>query len=77
MTTDKYKTELCKSWALNGFCRYGWRCQFAHGWHDLRWIHPEPCSRFVVDGHCIYGKRCYFQHVHCRRLPVFVALTSK
>ena len=27
----KYKTELCKNWIEVGTCRYGTKCQFAHG----------------------------------------------
>ncbi|KAL9242051.1 hypothetical protein vseg_016094 [Gypsophila vaccaria] len=31
-----YKTELCKSWEDSGYCRYGSKCQFAHGKEELR-----------------------------------------
>jgi hypothetical protein len=31
-----YKTELCRSFNRTGYCRYGLRCQFAHGIHELR-----------------------------------------
>jgi hypothetical protein len=34
-----YKTELCRSFNRTGYCRYGLRCQFAHGIHELR---PSP-----------------------------------
>lgn len=27
----KYKTELCRSFALTGTCSYGARCRFIHG----------------------------------------------
>lgn len=27
----KFKTEMCKNWIEQGFCRYGNKCQFAHG----------------------------------------------
>lgn len=27
----KYKTEMCKNYSENGFCRYINKCQFAHG----------------------------------------------
>ena len=33
---DRYKTELCRSWEETGFCRYGDKCQFAHGRQELR-----------------------------------------
>lgn len=63
-----YKTELCRSYQETGTCRYGQKCQFAHGEHELRPIlrHPkyktEYCQRFAVQGHCPYGNRCRFIH---------------
>ncbi|WIA16079.1 hypothetical protein OEZ85_012804 [Tetradesmus obliquus] len=33
-----YKTELCRSWLDAGSCRYGIRCQFAHGHLELRLV---------------------------------------
>ena len=32
---EVYKTILCKSWVQFGECKYGKRCQFAHGLQDL------------------------------------------
>jgi hypothetical protein len=26
-----FKTEICKNWIENGYCRYAKKCQFAHG----------------------------------------------
>jgi len=34
-----YKTELCRSYNRTGYCRYGLKCQFAHGIRELR---PSP-----------------------------------
>ncbi|XP_008811573.1 zinc finger CCCH domain-containing protein 9-like [Phoenix dactylifera] len=31
-----YKTEICRSWDELGFCRYGSKCQYAHGKEELR-----------------------------------------
>jgi len=31
-----YKTKLCKNWSNTGSCPYGWKCQFAHGNHEMR-----------------------------------------
>ena len=57
-----YKTELCRSWEEKGSCRYGSKCQFAHGEEELRKVprHPkyktEICrvglivTRFAVAG---------------------------
>ncbi|KAF8350204.1 hypothetical protein F5887DRAFT_877192 [Amanita rubescens] len=63
-----YKTELCRSWEEKGTCRYGTKCQFAHGEDELRRVsrHPkyktEICRTFWVSGSCPYGKRCCFIH---------------
>jgi len=63
-----YKTELCRSFSETGSCRYGHKCQFAHGEHELRAIlrHPkyktEYCKRFSTTGACPYGSRCRFIH---------------
>ncbi|ESK98496.1 ccch-type zn-finger protein [Moniliophthora roreri MCA 2997] len=63
-----YKTELCRSWEEKGSCRYGAKCQFAHGEQELRKVarHPkyktEICRTFWVSGSCPYGKRCCFIH---------------
>mmetsp|Transcript_5475 Transcript_5475/g.13283 ORF Transcript_5475/g.13283 Transcript_5475/m.13283 type:complete len:538 (-) Transcript_5475:452-2065(-) len=63
-----YKTELCRSWEETGCCRYGSKCQFAHGRSELRPIarHPkyktEICRTFANTGACPYGMRCRFIH---------------
>jgi len=63
-----YKTELCRSFGETGICRYGHKCQFAHGEHEVRVIlrHPkyktENCKTFVATGTCPYGPRCRFIH---------------
>ncbi|KAM9168603.1 uncharacterized protein V3H86_013633 [Mergus octosetaceus] len=63
-----YKTELCRPFSATGRCRYGSRCQFAHGPGELRGLrrHPkyrtQPCSTFLRCGSCPYGPRCHFLH---------------
>jgi butyrate response factor 1 len=63
-----YKTELCQSWMETGSCRYGTKCQFAHGKVEVRPVirHPkyktEVCKTFSTTGQCPYGKRCRFVH---------------
>jgi len=63
-----YKTELCRSFVETGICRYGHKCQFAHGTHEVRPVmrHPkyktEVCKKFASTGHCPYGVRCRFIH---------------
>jgi len=63
-----YKTELCRSFSETGFCRYGNKCQFAHGIEDLRPVvrhrkyKTEKCKNFSKNGVCPYGRRCRFVH---------------
>merc|ERR1712137_513500 len=63
-----YKTELCRSFEDTGSCRYGTKCQFAHGKAELRPVlrHPkyktEVCKTFYNTGTCPYGRRCRFIH---------------
>lgn len=63
-----YKTELCRSFVETGACRYGFKCQFAHGRGELRPVlrHPkyktEICKTFHSTGTCPYGIRCRFIH---------------
>lgn len=63
-----YKTELCRSYMETHTCRYGVKCQFAHGRHEVRPVirHPkyktEICKTFHTLGTCPYGIRCRFIH---------------
>ncbi|KAI8645070.1 hypothetical protein BD408DRAFT_412197 [Parasitella parasitica] len=63
-----YKTELCRNWEESGHCRYGNKCQYAHGAADLREIdrHPkyktQKCRTYHQTGSCPYGSRCTFRH---------------
>ncbi|XP_061537532.1 LOW QUALITY PROTEIN: mRNA decay activator protein ZFP36L1-like [Phycodurus eques] len=64
----RYKTELCRTFEESGACKYGAKCQFAHGADELRGLsrHPkyktEPCRTFHTVGFCPYGARCHFVH---------------
>lgn len=66
--SSRYKTELCRSFAEVGACKYGDKCQFAHGEDELRTVtrHPkfktENCKSFHTTGFCPYGPRCHFIH---------------
>ncbi|KAG5269670.1 hypothetical protein AALO_G00204680 [Alosa alosa] len=66
--SNRYKTELCRSFQENGSCKYGNKCQFAHGEAELRCMyrHPkyktEACRTFYNFGYCPYGTRCHFIH---------------
>ncbi|XP_035628723.1 mRNA decay activator protein ZFP36L1-like isoform X3 [Oncorhynchus keta] len=67
-TSSRYKTELCRTFAESGICKYGGKCQFAHGFDEMRDLnrHPryktEPCRTFHTIGFCPYGIRCHFVH---------------
>ncbi|XP_076314199.1 mRNA decay activator protein ZFP36L1-like [Tachypleus tridentatus] len=66
--SSRYKTELCRPFEENGTCKYGDKCQFAHGLQELRTLarHPkyktELCRTFHTTGLCPYGPRCHFIH---------------
>ncbi|XP_033833399.1 mRNA decay activator protein ZFP36L1 [Periophthalmus magnuspinnatus] len=68
LLSPRYKTELCRTFQENGACKYGAKCQFAHGSQELRGLsrHPkyktEPCRTFHTIGFCPYGARCHFIH---------------
>lgn len=70
-----YKTELCRSFMETNTCRYGVKCQFAHGRHELRAVmrHPkyktEICKTFHTLGTCPYGIRCRFIHTRAIDIP--------
>ena len=74
--TKKYKREMCKNWTEVGFCRYGLKCQYAHGAEELAEIDriteaqarlndkykSQNCRQFYREKLCPYGKRCHFRH---------------
>lgn len=68
LSSNRYKTELCRGFQETGSCKYGSKCQFAHGEDELRGLyrHPkyktEPCRTFYNFGYCPYGSRCHFIH---------------
>ena len=65
----KYKTELCKYFEINGYCKYGDNCAYAHGKENLRLkvtnttaYRTKKCVQFFENGYCPYGGRCQFAH---------------
>ncbi|PWN41141.1 hypothetical protein IE81DRAFT_279053, partial [Ceraceosorus guamensis] len=60
----------CRSWEERGDCRYGNKCQFAHGPHELRPIErhakvtsvPDQAFVLIFLSTCPYAKRCCFIH---------------
>lgn len=73
---DLYKTEICRSFTENGgFCKYGSKCQFAHGEEELRPVRRHPryktklCRNFSATGRCPYEQRCRFIHAPSDFVP--------
>lgn len=68
INSGRYKTELCRQFVENGGCKYGDKCQFAHGSPDLKDVNRHPkyktdyCRTFHSKGFCPYGPRCHFIH---------------
>lgn len=66
--STRYKTEMCRPYQEHGACKYGDKCQFAHGHEELRSVnrHPkyktEVCRTYHSAGFCPYGPRCHFIH---------------
>lgn len=65
----KQKTELCKNWEMNGNCKWGNKCSYAHGSHEIvkkthlpKNFMTKACETFHKDQYCAYGKRCQFMH---------------
>ena len=65
----KYKTELCKYYEINGYCKYDDKCAYAHGKENLRSkvtnttaYRTKKCTQFFEQGYCPYGNRCQFAH---------------
>lgn len=75
---SKYKTEMCKNWIEIGSCRYGTKCQFAHGKYEVasqsfpptfaigaggsNKYKSQDCVSFTECLVCPYGSRCLFRH---------------
>lgn len=66
---EKHKTELCKSYSELGSCRYGDKCRFAHGSHELVVMRNDnghyrqrKCKGYWDHMSCRYGVRCQFGH---------------
>ena len=73
VSEEKYKTEMCKNWMETDTCRYGNKCQFAHGKEELDIFRSSKkddnkrtknCRVFYKEKQCMYGSRCMFRHEH-------------
>ena len=65
----KWKTEKCRYWEMDGECKFGENCAFAHGDNELKQkitnnfgYKTKPCKQFFEEGYCNYGIRCQFSH---------------
>lgn len=50
--SDMYKTELCKHFIRTGRCKYGSKCQFAHGYGELRRPWSVCCKQSLFTSYC-------------------------
>lgn len=71
----KYKTELCKNLEINGACKYGDNCFFAHRKEELQSRAPynhyyktKICKHYNNTGFCPYANRCQYFHVKSNQL---------
>jgi len=66
--SSRYKTEMCRPFQEHGTCKYGDKCQFAHGNNEVRNVNRHPkyktdlCRTYHSVGFCPYGPRCHFIH---------------
>lgn len=61
-----YKTELCRSWEEKGTCRYGAKCQFAHGEEELRKVARHPKYKTEI---CRVRIRAVYTGFHAHLFP--------
>jgi hypothetical protein len=57
------QTELCRSWEETGSCRYGGKCQFAHGREELRPVQRHPKYKTEVGMHIAHAWVISLTHV--------------
>ena len=85
MVYFRYKTEMCRPFMEHGSCKYGDKCQFAHGTDELRSVNRHPkyktdmCRTYHSVGFCPYGPRCHFIHAldEIRPQPAAAAVEKK
>lgn len=74
---NKYKTEICRNWEIEGSCRFGDECTFAHGDQELHKRAAMPpnyktkvCKQFTEKPfYCPYGEKCQFLHINRSEEP--------
>ncbi|XP_041353758.1 mRNA decay activator protein ZFP36L2-like [Gigantopelta aegis] len=83
INSSRYKTELCRPFEESGHCKYGDKCQFAHGGHELRNLARHPkyktdlCRTFHTIGFCPYGPRCHFIHNEDERILSHIVVKNQ
>ena len=65
---SRFKTELCRSWSTSGACRYGDKCQFAHGTDELRPLQRHPKYKTELCRYVVCWHAC--KHFACLRACV-------
>lgn len=80
----KYKTELCKNFEMRGYCKWGSKCCFAHGSHELRAkrhlnnkYKSKICKHYHRHGYCPYGLRCQYFHIKDNYTEFMTAFVEK
>jgi hypothetical protein len=59
------KTALCKNY-MNGNCRFGNRCNFAHGQEDLKKRNRGPCWFYNNGGCSKSAELCTYEHIEVK-----------
>lgn len=64
-----YKRELCKNWLETNFCRFGSKCQYAHGEAELSDNHPlyvsEQQKAGINDKYKSQNCRQFYREKYC------------
>lgn len=77
-TRQLYKTELCETFTVKGYCKYESKCQFAHGLDELQIkerannFRTKNCNNWLKLGYCPYGNRCCFKHGDNKDIQIYV-----
>jgi len=75
---------MCKNYEIKGFCKFGLKCCFAHGYEELRVKNhlnqkykSKICKHFHRAGFCPYGSRCQYFHIKDSYDEFLMAFTEK
>ena len=64
-TKLRYKTQMCSSLVIRGFCPHSRFCNYAHSSQELRTntsYKTKLCSFFLDQGSCPHGDNCHYAH---------------